>query len=129
MRARELMQKGVMSVSPELPVAELEEFLSGEQISGAPVLGARGELLGIVSQTDIVRALSERGPSDLLELLGPDQAVEEIMTREVLTVSEDDDVREVARKLVEGGVHRALVTDGDGVTGIITAFDMLRVLL
>jgi CBS domain-containing protein len=82
-----------------------------------------------VSQTDIVRALSERGPSELQELLGPGLAVEEIMTREVLTVSEDEDVRDVARKLIGAGVHRALVTDGDDVVGIITAFDMLKVLL
>ena len=129
MRAGELMQKGVVAVSPELPVWELDGFLSGEQISGAPVLGARGELLGIVSQTDIVRALSERGPSELQELLGPGLAVEEIMTPDVLTVSEDEDVREVARKLIGAGVHRALVTDGEDVVGIITAFDMLKVLL
>jgi IMP dehydrogenase len=128
MRAGELMQEGVVSVSPELPVAELEELLVGEEITGAPVLGSRGELLGIVSQTDIVRAIGESGPADLKELLAPELCVEEIMTRDVLVVSEGDDVRDVARKMLESKVHRALVHDGDTIVGIISAFDMLRVI-
>jgi IMP dehydrogenase len=117
-----------VSVSPELPVAELEELLVGEEITGAPVLGSRGELLGIVSQTDIVRAIGESGPADLKELLAPELCVEEIMTRDVLVVSEGDDVRDVARKRLESKVHRALVHDGDTIVGIISAFDMLRVI-
>lgn len=128
MRAGELMQKGVVSVSPELPVAELEELLVGEEITGAPVLSERGDLVGIVSQTDIVRAIGESGPADLKELLGPELRVDEIMTRDVLVVAEDDDVRDVARKMLGAGVHRALVTDGESITGIISAFDMLKLL-
>jgi CBS domain-containing protein len=81
-----------------------------------------------VSQTDIVRAIGESGPADLKELLGPDLSVEEIMTREVLVVSHDDDVRDVARKMLEAKVHRALVHDGDTITGIISAFDMLKLI-
>ena len=129
MLARELMQQGIVSVSPELPVAELEELLVGEEITGAPVLDQRGELLGIVSQTDIVRAIGESGPADLKELLSPELSVEEIMTRDVLVVSEEDDVRDVARKMLEAKVHRALVSDGDEITGIISAFDMLRLVV
>ena len=44
MKVREVMQKGVVSVSPELPVSELEAFLTSEQISGAPVLDDMGRL-------------------------------------------------------------------------------------
>ena len=129
MNASDVMEKGVVSVSPELPVAELESFLSSEEISGAPVVDDTGKLLGIVSQTDVIRALSEESSDALHELLAPDLTVEQIMTSSVLTVTEDEDVKRVARKLVDGHVHRAIVVDGDGVSGIITSFDLLRLLL
>jgi CBS domain-containing protein len=129
MKASDVMEKGVVSVSPELPVAELESFLSSEEISGAPVVDDAGKLLGIVSQTDVIRVLSEESSDALHELLAPDLTVEQIMTSSVLTVTEDEDVKRVARKLVDGHVHRAIVVDGDGVSGIITSFDLLRLLL
>lgn len=127
MKARELMETAVVSVSPELPVAELEAFLTAEEIHGAPVVDRDGKLLGVVSQTDVVRALSEESSLDLRELLAPDLIVEQIMTPQVLTVDVDEDVVEVARKMADGHMHRALVVDGDGVQGIITAFDLLRI--
>jgi len=123
------MQRGVVSVSPELPVAELESFLTSEEISGAPVIDTNGKLLGIVSQTDVIRALSEEPSVDLKELLTPDLTVENIMTPGVLTVTEDAEVPELARAMVDAGVHRAVVMDGDDVIGIVTSFDLLRLLL
>ena len=129
MNASDVMVKGVVSVSPELLVAGLEAFLSSEEISGAPVVDETGTLLGVVSQTDVIRVLSEESSDALHELLAPDLTVEQIMTRSVVTVSEDEDVKSVARKMVDGHLHRAIVTNGDGVSGIITSFDLLRLLL
>ena len=126
-RAADLMQKGVLSVSPELPVSDFEGFLTGEDISGAPVVDARGDLLGIASKTDIVRALGTES-RQLVELLPEGLTVEDIMTRDVVCVAPEDDVKRVAQCMVEGGLHRVLVVDSDGVTGIITSFDLLRLL-
>ena len=129
MKTAEVMQRGVVSVSPELPVAELEAFLTSEEISGAPVIDTNGKLLGIVSQTDVIRALSEEASVDLRDLLTPDLTVDNIMTSSVLTVTEDDEIPDLARKMLDGGVHRAIVVSGDDVTGIVTSFDLLRLLL
>jgi CBS domain-containing protein len=123
------MQRGVVSVSPELPVAELEAFLTSEEISGAPVIDTNGKLLGIVSQTDVIRALSEEPSVDLKELLTPDLTVENIMTSGVLTVTEHHEVPDVARAMLDAGVHRAVVMSGEDVVGIVTSFDLLRLLI
>ena len=129
MNASDVMVKGVVSVSPGLLVAEFEAFLSSEEISGAPVVDETGTLLGVVSQTDVIRVLGEESSDTLHELLAPDLTVEQIMTRSVVTVSEDQDLKSVARKMVDGHLHRAIVTNGDGLSGIITSFDLLRLLL
>jgi CBS domain-containing protein len=123
----DVMQKGVVSVSPELPIAELEAFLSSEEIGGAPVIDGTGKLVGVVSQTDIIRSLSEEG--HLYEMLAPEFTVEDIMTASVLTVPTDADVKDVARQMVDARVHRVLIADEDGVCGIVTTFDLLRLLL
>ena len=55
--------------------------------------------------------------------------VEDIMTASVLMVATDTEVKEVARQMVDARVHRALIADEDGVCGIVTTFDLLRLLL
>ena len=125
-RVAEVMQKGVISVSPELPLADFEEFLTTEDIGGVPVLSPDGQVVGIASKTDIVRALSDESP--LSELARSDLRVEDIMTREVVAVAPSDDVKEVARRMIDGHIHRLLVCDGEEVVGIVTPFDLLRLL-
>ena len=126
MRAGEVMQKGVISVSPELSLADLEEFLTTEDIGGVPVLGSAGQVVGIVSKTDIVRALSDENGRSLSDFADAGLTVEDVMTHDVLTVKAEDEVREVARQMIDLHVHRLLVCDGDEVVGIITTFDLLR---
>ena len=50
------------------------------------------------------------------------------MTPDVVTVSPDDEVKAVARIMVEGKLHRVLVADTEGVRGIVTSFDLLKLL-
>jgi CBS domain-containing protein len=128
MRAEEIMQKDVITVSPDLPVKNFEGFLTEEEISGAPVVANDGRLLGVASKTDVVRALSEEVVSRTRELMEPELTVEDIMTRGTVVVSPEDDIRDVARQMVEGHLHRVLVVEEDSVVGIVTAFDLLRVL-
>jgi CBS domain-containing protein len=128
MRAADVMQKGVISVSPELSLGDLEEFLTTEDIGGAPVLGITGQVVGIVSKTDIVRALSDENGRSLADFAEADLTVEDVMTSDVLTVKPSDDLRDVARRMIDGHVHRLLVCDGEEVVGIITTFDLLRAL-
>jgi CBS domain-containing protein len=128
MRAADVMQKGIISVSPELSVLEFEEFLTSEEISGVPVCGTMGQILGIASKTDIIRVLSEEKSDQMRELLQPDLTVGDIMTREIVTVRPDEDVREVARRMIDGHLHRVMVVTSEDVVGIITTFDLLKLL-
>jgi CBS domain-containing protein len=124
MRAADIMQKGVVTVSPELPLRDFEELLSGEEISGAPVTDAEGRILGIASKTDIIEALSQRIP-DALEL-GPQVCVADVMTPEAVCVRPEASLAEIARTMVDGKLHRVLVADGQQLLGIVSAFDVLR---
>jgi CBS domain-containing protein len=150
--ARDVMTRRVLSVRPDWPVEQLADFLVQNSISGAPVTSDSGELIGVVSLTDVARAnvLSEEDLGDAarheyyshlldepyskrdLEFTSAAEhsqiRVQEIMTPVVLDVGEETPVRDVARKMVESRVHRLFVTNRKHVRGVITALDLMRVI-
>jgi CBS domain-containing protein len=128
MRAVDIMQKDILAVSPELPAESLEEFFATEDISGAPVQDERGQIVGIVSKTDLVRAFSGRDESEVNDAGREALTVEDIMTRDVVTVSPDDEVGAVVQRMLDGRLHRVLVARNNELLGIITTFDLLELL-
>jgi CBS domain-containing protein len=124
MRAADIMEKDIVTVSPELPLRDFEELLTGEDISGAPVTDAQGRVLGIASKTDIIEALSQQIPDALA--LGPELRVADVMSQGAVSVPPDATLAEVARTMVDGKLHRVLVSDGEHLLGIVSALDVLR---
>jgi CBS domain-containing protein len=125
LQAKDLMQPEVVSVPPEMPLDQFEEFLTIQDIDGAPVKNAAGEVVGIASKTDVIRALRFQA-RDRLKLDPANLTVGDIMTDQVVFVPPDSSPREIAELMIEHRIHRALVGNRRCVRGIITAFDLLR---
>lgn len=147
LQARDVMQSNVASVSPGLPVMELEQLLVRAGVSGMPVV-EDGVLHGVVSRTDVVRAIAAAeddagttlayyqemagavpGPSAAALMASErlaGRSVRDIMTRELITVAPDQAVRAVAETLVARAVHRVLVTADRHLLGIVTTLDLVR---
>jgi CBS domain-containing protein len=130
---KELMSSPVVTVPPELPVKQVAALLVERCISAVPVLDARGQLVGIVSEADLVplQAAPQRSrrfphPDRLLEFL-PDTAGE-AMTQHVVALPEDATVAEAASLMVERAVKRIPIVRDGRVTGIISHRDLLRAL-
>ena len=127
--AGDLMESNVRTVSPELPVSSLDEFLVGEEIGGAPVVEEDGRLRGIVSKTDIVRHLTEDLGEETTEAM-QGVSVADIMTEDVVTVMIDETADKVARTMVENRVHRVVVIDNEAtIRGILTTLDVLKLMV
>lgn len=124
--AKDLMETQVVAVPPEMALERLEEFLLVQGIDGAPVQNDRGEVVGIVSKTDLIRALYLQQQGHL----SPSRplVVGDIMTREVVFVPPEATIPEVAEAMIENLIHRVLVGHPPRVEGIITAFDLLQLL-
>ena len=150
--ARDLMNPKILTVRDSMSVRELARFLVGKQISGAPVTDEDGNLVGVVSVTDIAAiALDEvsigsdrRNPDfyvrDLEESYSQEEVkdfhieeedlpVREIMTPTIYSVDEDAAVPEIARIMLEGHLHRILVTSNGNAVGIISTSDLLGLLV
>jgi CBS domain-containing protein len=149
--ARDLMEKSLLTVDPEASLLEVHRLFFEEEISGAPVIDGGGSLVGVITATDLIRAVSDESDSarvdsnyfrDLLPYSAPDWSagpedfqdrlaglrVSDAMTREVFTVSPDARAPEIAHELRSRHVHRVFVTAGGQLLGVVSAFDLLRVL-
>lgn len=126
LQAKDIMETRVVAVPPEMPLEKLEEFLLIQGIDGAPVQNGRGEVVGIVSKTDLIPALHFLHEGHI----SPEKplSVADIMTREVIFVPPNALASEVAETMIENLIHRVLVGGPKRVLGIITAFDLLQLL-
>ena len=122
----DFMTSNVVTIGEWASLAEATRLLDTKQISGVPVVDAAGKLVGVLSQTDLVRARA----SQHLWQSWPGLAVKHLMTKPVLTIAATARLGEAARVMEEHHVHRLVVVGDDETTpiGIISTTDLVRVL-
>ena len=127
MQVHECMMVNPITVSPKTKYAEAIRLLRLKKLTALPVVGKEGQLVGIVTEKDLldispVAVLGAHTISHLLSAI----AVEEAMTRRVITVQEDYPLEEAACLLIDNKVGSLPVMRGDHLVGIITESDILR---
>lgn len=122
-----LMSTDPIVVPADAPLADAARILEKHHIHGLPVVDALGGLVGVVSQTDMLRA---RTTQDLWARW-PGLKVRHLMTSPALTISTDAEVGEAATRMERERVHRLVVVDADGRTpiGIISTTDLVHAML
>ena len=127
----ERMTHPVVHISPDMPIQDALQLMGKEKIRRMPVVKG-GELVGIVSDKDLLNASPSKATSlsiwELNYLLSK-ITVAEVMTKEVVTVSEDTPIEETARIMADNKIGGLPVMKGGSVVGIITETDLFRVML
>ena len=151
--AKDIMNPDVILVHDDMTVHELAAKLTDHGISGAPVLDRDGLLVGVVSLSDIVANDGQRsairggehvgdfflqGWEDELDetelrpfhVVNDDDGmtVADILTSVIYTVDENTDIATMADTMIQGRIHRLVVTRDDAVVGIVSTLDMLKAL-
>ncbi len=143
-RARDIMKTEVVTVSPETTVEELGRLFIDRGISGAPVLGPSGELYGIVTENDLIKRnrrfhiptiirlfdafIPLEGASAMEKEIKVMSAskVADICSREVITVSAETPLTEIATIMSDKGVHLLPVVEGGKLLGIVGKMDVIK---
>jgi CBS-domain-containing membrane protein len=112
--AREIMTENVVTVRPNTTVEEVARLLMTHRITGVPVIDEAGRVLGIVSEFDL---LAKRG-----------HTAGEIMTRDVIAVTEETPAEAIADLIVQQRVRRVPVLKEGRLVGIVTRADLIRLL-
>lgn len=113
-KIEELMTKSVITAQPHQSVEHVRKMLENNSISAVPVVDSDGHPVGIVSSTDLVQDLKPSAP------------ISQIMTEKVYTVPQYDDTSIAARVMRNHNIHRVVVTHEKNVVGILSAFDLLK---
>ena len=116
--ARNFMTERVTSVSPDTPLEEITRTLVAGRISGVPVVDRNEQVLGFVSQGDLVAALLAR--------TSPEATARRIMTSRPVVIDEFETAEEVMRIMRESRIDHVLVARVGKLVGIITPLDVLR---
>jgi CBS domain-containing protein len=130
MRAADVMSRPVWTVTEKDALEQAAALLSSQDITAAPVVGAAGDLVGIISEGDLLRARTVHDANGT-HLVGREEStatiVADVMTRDVITVAWDADVSAVAAAMLDHNVHSVpIVDDVAELTGIVCRHDLLR---
>jgi CBS domain-containing protein len=117
-RVRDLMTSAVVTIEPQASVVEAAKKMIQEEKGPLPVVEGDGRAVGMVTDRDIIaRVVAEgRDPGSV--------TVEDIATRELVTVRPDQDADEAAILMAEHGLDRLLVVEGERLVGIISEADI-----
>ncbi len=117
--ASDVMVKEVLTVTESTPLKEVANLFGEKKITGAPVVNDQGELVGVISETDLIRKSTSIGA------WSPSKAGQ-IMTRPAVTVAPNDTLQRVCELMFNRRIHRVVVAEGNNICGIITTMDILR---
>ncbi len=149
-----VMKKPPIVVNQNNSIMEAIELFRKHKISGAPVVDDDNNLVGIISESDIIKTLTTHdddinlilpSPFDLIELplkttlkieefkedieKALKTKIKEVMTKDVITISPDASINEAANIMVKKNIKRLPVVKDNKLVGIITRGDLMEVLI
>jgi CBS domain-containing protein len=110
----------IVTIEPTANLATAANLLAARRIGALIVRGAGGRLAGILSERDIVRALAARGADAL------DETVGQVMTREVATCGENDEIGSIMERMTAGKFRHMPVLANDELVGVISIGDVVK---
>ncbi len=110
----ELMSHSVVTAEPHHSVEHVRQLLETNGISAVPVVDSGGQPVGIVSRTDLGADLKPGAP------------INKVMTEKVYVVPKYENVSIAARVMRNHNIHRVVVTHEKQVVGMLSAFDLLK---
>jgi len=115
MIASDIMTRNVCTIQPEASAQQAAQLLYQKRISGAPVVNAQGQLIGMITEADIISKVNREG-----------LRVADIMTHELIVVTEETPVGEIAQLLTERKIKRVPVVRDGKLVGIVSRADIVH---
>jgi CBS domain-containing protein len=123
LRVADLMSIEPISIEESAPVRLAQQLIDRHAVSGLPVVDAGGRLVGVISQTDLVRVHAD----EALRIQWTALRVSAVMSSPALTIDSTATVSEAAGAMEQHHVHRLVVVDAQRrPTGVLSTLDLVR---
>jgi len=132
MKIKELMQCDVRTVSQDTSAGDAYSLMRRRKFRHLPVVSENDEIIGIISDRDIrnIMVTFENRPEDSGDfVIPPATTVGEIMTRNPVTISQEENVVAAVEKICEGRFGCLPVIEDGKLVGLLTEMDLLRLLV
>jgi CBS domain-containing protein len=118
LKAKEIMSRAISTIRPDQTLLDAMEILICKEVSGLPVVNDNGALIGIITEKDILNFVFSGNLKST--------QVKEVMTKEVVSFTPEDDVDTIALAIGQQRFRRVPIVQGDKVVGIVSRRDILR---
>ncbi|MGA2734972.1 MAG: CBS domain-containing protein [Syntrophobacteraceae bacterium] len=147
LKAKDVMTRDVITVTPETEVTEIARLLLERRFNGVPVVNRNGDLVGVISQSDLIAEQKKLPIPSVFTILDafipiypPGKMAKEVqkiaamkasqaMTADLVTVGPEEGIDEIASIMVNKSIHTIPVLEGGKLVGIIGKEDILRTLV
>lgn len=144
MRAQDVMTRDLVTIPPEMPLDAIARQFAERGISGAPVVDQDGRLLGLVTESDLMRRIAapeDRPRGWLREAFTPAErqaaffarthgrTARDVMTTALVTAEADTPIAHIAKVMEERGIRRVPVLRDGKLAGIVARADLIRALM
>jgi len=147
LKAKDVMTRDVITVTPETGVTEIARLLLEKRFNGVPVVNRNGDLVGVISQSDLIAEQKKLPIPSVFTILDafipiypPGKMAKEVqkiaamkasqaMTADLVTVGPEEGIDEIASIMVNKSIHTIPVLEGGKLVGIIGKEDILRTLV
>lgn len=146
MKVKQIMNRNVITVKPETPVNEIAKKLIQYNLTGVPVVNEKNEIVGIVTEFDLIRRKGivdipayiaildsflyledpKKVEEELRKMIGA--TAKEVMTKEVVTVDPEADISELAELIEDKHINPVPVVKEGKLVGIVSRADIVRLL-
>jgi len=145
LKAKDIMKTDLITINENVSVKEAAQILLENKIGGAPVVNDDGDMVGIVTDSDLIMqdvklhfptylhfldsyiylGSLKKFEDDLRKAVGAN--VKDVMTRDVVSVDGEDSIKDVATTLADEKLSRVPVLKGEELVGIITKTDIMKI--
>jgi CBS domain-containing protein len=145
LKAKDIMKKNVITISPDATVSDLAMLLKDKKVTGVPVVDNKNKLVGVISGTDVIKRCDyiskelakyedepEYDPYDGCVHIHRyfteeffNMKVKDLMSTPVYSMSPEASLVDVCKKITEKRMHRVILVEKDEVKGIIGTLDIV----
>ena len=137
MRVEDFMTRRVVTITPDTTLLAAAKLMLEHRVGGLPVLDASGRMIGVFSESDLLREEGEDGSPWLQMMVGPDgkpaepprldaRKVGDVMTRQLITIAPGASIAQACRLVHEHRLRRLPVVENDKLVGMIARADLVR---